>query len=144
MYVARETVWLAFYAYLQTIPGIVTVTRRLQHWADTPNEKRPALYLRQKGEARQQAGKRGLPPLVTLQGELWLYINSDDKEVGPLINPILDAIDAALTPLQGPGENTITLGGLASHVWTEGEWVIDEGTLGEDAVAVIPVNILVS
>ena len=37
-----------------------------------------------------------------------------------------------------------TLGGLAAHAWTAGKIETDEGVLGGQAVAIVPVEILVA
>jgi len=52
----------------------------------------------------------------------------------------LDEIEKALEPQD---EETLTLDGLVSHCRIEGEIETDEGMLDTQAVAVIPISILV-
>jgi len=58
------------------------------------------------------------------------------------INQILDELEAALAPPPGPSFKQ-TLGGLVEHCWINGEIQTDEGTLGNQAVAIIPIRMLV-
>jgi hypothetical protein len=58
------------------------------------------------------------------------------------MDAILDAVDVALKPDQIT--NTNTLGGMVSHCWITGDATIYEGTLGEQMVAVVPVEILLN
>jgi hypothetical protein len=62
-----------------------------------------------------------------------------------VLNPLLDAIAAALAPT---GADLVagaqTLGGLVKHCWISGAIETDEGALGGQAVAIVPVEILVT
>jgi hypothetical protein len=137
----REAAYLALFAKVQTVPGLKTCTRDLQHWSDCPSESQPALYLQVAGESRSNAG-RYLPPRIELQAKLWVYVDTGEGAAGPVINPILDAIDAAITtPL---GCDTQTLGDVVQHCWIDGQTEIFEGGLGSQAVAIVPVNLLIT
>jgi hypothetical protein len=57
------------------------------------------------------------------------------------MNPLLDALTAALAP-PNPVENVQTLGGLVAHCWIEGGIQTDEGVLGGQSVAIVPIRIL--
>jgi len=140
----RETAYLALFNWLQVsqyTSGIKTFTRKLKHWNDVANEDQPALYMSQTGEMAKPI--LGLPPAIVLECDLYLYVQTNGEEVGPIINPILDAIGNALTPPQG-ADNKQTLGGLVHHCWIEGQTQIFEGNLGDEAVATIPVKMLVT
>lgn len=137
----REQAYEALFRLLQAVPGIVTCTRRLKHWQDTPPEEQPALYMEHTGEVRQPT--RGQPSKVVLECNLWLYVRTEGKAVGPTLNEQLDAIDTAFEP-KNDGDHTVTLGGLVHHCWIEGQTQIFEGDLGEEAVAIIPVKLLVT
>lgn len=137
----RETAYTALTELIQGIPGIKTCTRRLKHWQDVPKEEQPAIYIEHTGEVKTPV--RGLPTRVTLEVMLWLYVNSEGEPVGPTLNPLLDAIDAAFEP-KNDGDHALTLGGLVHHCWIEGQTQIFEGDLGEEAVATIPVKLLVT
>lgn len=137
----REVAYTALFNKLKTIPGITTCTRKLKHWQDVPPEEQPALYMAHDGEVRSPV--RGLPDRIVLEGFLYLYVNSQGEEVGPIINPLLDAIDGAFAPAND-GDHAQTLGGIVHHCWIEGQTQIFEGNLGTEAVAVIPFKILVT
>ena len=85
----------------------------------------------------------GLNTVWTLDVDVFIYVNTqDDKTVAPgtLINPLLDAVTAALAP-DDISKNKCTLGGLVQHAWIEGRIETDEGLLGDQGVAVIPIAV---
>ena len=133
----RNKIFMALAKRLEAIPGIETVSRRLEHWADVSKERQPALYMAPQSQTYTVAG-RGMPPKRSLPVSLYLYCNNDDPS---LMQDLLDAIEAALEPDEG--EETLTLGGLVSHCRIEGQIETDEGLLGDQAVAIIPISILV-
>jgi hypothetical protein len=139
----REPIYEALFAQLQTISGITTFSRRLRHWSDVQPAEQPALFQAQKKELQQP--KKGLPAKVTLQCDIYLYVNTgNDLTVTPAttINPLMDAIEAVLAP--NPATGVQTLNGTVSHCWIEGEIISDEGVLGPQGVLIIPVFILVN
>lgn len=137
----RETIYAALYAKLTAIPGIVTTGRRLKHWSDVPAEQQPALYLIQRNETPSQV--KGVPAKWSLKADLYLYVNTgNDENIAPatLLNPLLDAIEAVLAV--EPFSGFQTLGGLVSHAWIAGTIETSEGVLGNQEVAIIPIEIL--
>jgi hypothetical protein len=141
--VNRELIYQALFAKLSAVPGLVTVSRRLAHWVDVPADQQPALYQSQKNNV--YTPKKGFPGKVTFYCDIYLYTNSgNDPNATPSIqmNTLMDAIDAALAP--DPATGVQTLGETVSHCWIEGDVITDEGTLGPQAVSIIPVNILVN
>jgi hypothetical protein len=142
---SREQAYLALFNHIQQAPsmsGLVkTFTRRLKHWADVGPEDQPALYMEQTGEQAVPASRQ--PTKNVLEINLWLYLQTNEGEVGPIINPLLDGIEKSLTP-SNDGNYTQTLGGLVHHCWIEGQTQIFEGDLGAEAVAIVPVKILVT
>jgi hypothetical protein len=140
---SRETAYTALLTKLQTLSPSTfkTLTRRLKHWQDVPMEDQPALYMEHAGEVTQIV--RGQPARVVLEVNLWIYCRSEGDPVGPVLNPLLDALDTALKP-QNDGDHVLTLGGVVHHVWIEGQTQIFEGDLGEEAVAIVPVKMLVT
>ena len=73
---------------------------------------------------------------------VFVYAKAPDEATQPatVLNPLLDAIEAAPAP---GGEGTVqTLGGLAEHAWIAGKIETDEGVLGGQTVAIVPVEIL--
>jgi hypothetical protein len=141
MNVARESIYSALWALVSGIPGLVTASRRLVHWSDVPPEAQPALFQAQKDQAAEP--HLGLPTKWRLRAELFLYVNSGaDMTLVPAtqLNNFVDAIDAALAP--PIGQVAQTLGGLVQYCRISGEVLTDEGVLGPQAVAIIPIEIL--
>lgn len=138
----RETIQAALFQRLSAIPGFATSSRRLKHWADVAPAEQPALFQVQKGETWTR--RQGLPPARRLSVELFVYVTTAaDPTVAPsqVMNPLLDAIEAALAP--DPASLVQTLGGLVDHAWIAGRIESDEGLLGDQAVAIVPIEILV-
>jgi len=59
-----------------------------------------------------------------------------------LLNPMLDALEAALAPLPATGIQNLGLPTMVQHAYIQGKVETDEGVLGDQAVAVIPIEIL--
>ena len=79
-----------------------------------------------------------------LSVELFVYISTAaDPTVAPsqVMNPLIDAIEAALAP--DPTSLVQSLGGLVDHAWIAGKIESDEGLLGDQAVAIVPIDILI-
>ncbi len=143
MAISREAIYSALWSQVSGLAGIVTASRRLKHWDDVPPEQQPALFQTQKDQDPEQ--KYGLPTKWKLYADLYLYVNSgQDPLAVPAIalNNLVDTIEAALAP--SPMSGVQTLGGLVSHCWINGKIETDEGVLGAQAVAIIPVEILVA
>lgn len=140
----RESIFVALFDLLQTVPGVITFSRKLAHWDDVPASQQPALYLSQidGGTVQGNTQIHGQPRRWTIRAEVYVYVRTDGDQIpGSVLNPILDAIEALLAP-----SNAIapvqTLGGLVEHCYIDGKIETDEGTLGDQAVAVIPIEIL--
>jgi hypothetical protein len=137
----REAIYAALFAKLAASGGYVTTDRRLKHWADVPKENQPALFMAQTGEIGERA--TGQPTKWTLSVDVYVYCRAEEEAApGPIINPLLDSIEAALEPTVV--ESVQTLGGLVHHCRINGAIETDEGTLGAQAVAIIPITITVS
>lgn len=149
MNVARETVMTALVGLLAgtrfALPvngqsGFVSVSRRLKLWSDVPKSQRPALFVAEHRE-QQSHQNEGLPAKTTLAVDLFIYIDSGDKNTIPAIalNTILDALEAALRPANGSRQ---TLGGLVSHCRIDGAVLKDPGDLDGDGLLWVPLKIL--
>jgi hypothetical protein len=132
----REDVFKALETILEAVPGVRTFGRRLTPWADVPPSEQPALFMLCANQTVTVEG-RGMPPKRSLPVTLYLYNQNEDAAQQ---NDLLDAIEVALEP---KGEGTLTLGGLVSHCRMEGEIETDGGLLDSQAVAIIPISILV-
>ena len=152
---SRETVYSSVFAILQTLAPahFVTVSRRLDNFANVPPIFQPALYQLQAME--RISPRRGMPPVNQLELELFIYARTDDPTFAPsqFLNPLLDAVFELFEP--NPAKNTTvtqqwTNGATLTqtfgipgveHIWVEGEIKIAEGCLENQAIAVIPVSI---
>ena len=137
----REAIYSALFAAVSVAPGLVTKSRKLKHWNDVPASQRPALFQAQKNEVAMVQTSQ--PTRWMLNVDLYLYVSTQGAtSPGSVLNPIVDAICATLD-FQAGG-NRQTLGGLVHYARVDGSIETDEGTLGDDAVAIIPVAILTS
>jgi hypothetical protein len=59
-----------------------------------------------------------------------------------LLNPLVDAVEAALMPAATTGVQDLGLPAMVQHAYIAGKIETDEGVLGDQAVAIIPVEIL--
>ena len=137
----REEIALALFAKLSAVPGFVTVSRKMKHWSDTPASEQPSLFVRQTGQVYEQ--NLGLPPRLILNFEVAVYAQSSDPGDIPtsIQNALLDDVAAALAP-DDFGTKALTLGGLCKHCWIDGNIETDEGLLGQQTVALIPIKVL--
>jgi hypothetical protein len=138
----REAIYSALFDKLSNAAEFITVSRRLKHWSDVAAADQPALFQAQRREIVE--GEPGLPRMHLLHVDAYIYASTGDPDASPgeMINPLLDAIEAALAP--DPITNKQRLGGLVEHVWVEGEIETDEGTLGDQGVCIVPLVIKVS
>lgn len=139
----REAIMAALLAQVAT-SAFATSGRRLIPWSQVTEQ--PAIFVR---HIKEEHPPRPLPtpPRATIHAEVWIYAKTPDPSDVPdsTINPLIDAVEAALVPSNaelavGRGQ---TLGGLVNHCWIEGTIEVDPGDLDSQAIAVIPVKILV-
>lgn len=64
---------------------------------------------------------------------------------GSVFYPLLEAVEAALEPSPSDSFGTVTLGGLVTHCWIEGDGIIVTGEIDPSGqgMATIPVNIVI-
>ena len=136
---SREAIYSALFEKVSAAAGFATASRLLQHWGDVAPAQQPALFQTQKGEAVMQQTNR--PPIWRYSVDLYVYAYSNNPSVSPAIqlNGLIDAIETALAPAFPP-ENQ-TLGGLVTYARISGQIQTDEGVLGQQAVAIIPIEI---
>lgn len=140
----REAIWVAAFAKLAAATGAITSSRKLLPFDDVPAEKQPAIFLAQGKESHKQGA--GRPAILTLSAELFLYTNTGgnpDIIASTQLNAMLDAIDATMA-FDDVARARCTLGGLVQHAWIDGETVIAEGQQGQQAVAIVPIALLVN
>ena len=136
----REPIYAALFARLSAIPGLRTKSRILKHWNDVPAEQQPAVF---QAQVREQPQTRtGEPTKWLLSVDVYVYVRTAGGQVpGTVLNPILDAIEAALPLHPVTGKHTLDAPGVE---WAriDGAIETDEGTLGDQAVAIVPIQIL--
>jgi hypothetical protein len=140
MSLVRETYYGALADRLRTIPGIRKFGRRLLHFNDVKPAEQPAIFLAQGGQVPSYQPGRTI--MWELRADIYLYVNGGkNTDPGVLMNPIMDALTAVFAP-DNAMVNACTFGGLC-HKVEIGAIETDEGTLGEQAIAVIPVTMTV-
>ena len=141
----REPVYAALFNLLAGAAPFATASRRLRHWTAVSAAEQPALFLVQKRETAKAS--EGAPTVWRAELDLYVYCQAPDDASAPclVLNPLLDALETALAPKGADGVAGVqTLGGLAKHCWISGAIETDEGALGGQAVAIVPVEILVT
>ena len=136
----RENIYSALFSLVSYTPHFTTKSRKIRHWADVQPSEMPALFQAQIGETCQQTGG-GVPAKRIFNVELYIYASSPNNSDTPSIqlNDLLDMVENTLAPDYSGKQ---TLGGIVSHCWIDGRIQTDEGTLGQIAVAIIPISIL--
>lgn len=141
--IAREAIYAALFARIAGAAGFATTARRMRSWGTLTPLEQPALYMRQKTETASVKAL-GAPTVWTLGVELYLYVHSSDPYVPPVaaLNPLIDAVEAALAPPPPTGVQDLDLPDMVRHAYIAGKVEINEGGLRGQATAVIPVEIL--
>jgi hypothetical protein len=150
--VTREPIYAALFAHFAALAAadgsllFKTATRIVKHWADVPPEEEPALLLLPRSEHAQR--RKGLPTIWTLNADLLVYVNTAAQEnpaaiPAQILNPLLDAIEGSLA-IDDVMNNACTLGGLVSHCAIDGDIELHLGSLGNEAVAIVPLQLLTS
>jgi hypothetical protein len=140
--ISREAAYAALFARLSAVRGFNTISRQLKHWSDVAQPDQPALFQAQ-GRQVTQATADNMPTRWRLLAELYVYVRNDDPALGfscTALNNLVDAIEGALQP--PPGFERQTLGGVVEHCRIAGDIETDEGVLGAQAVAIIPIEII--
>lgn len=141
----RDAILDALFLRLKTKLGtnVTTIGRRHMMPPTLTTAMQPALFVVQ-GPEEKQPHPRGTSGKLIMHAMLVAYVYDTASRpdgttlLNILIGQIEDAIapDNASTPVQ-------TLGGLVDRLWIEGQSDIDPGVFGQQAVAIIPVHILV-
>ena len=141
--IAREPIYAALFALVANAAYFVTTSRRLRHWSGLTAAEQPALFMRQKAE-RAVVATLGAPTVWTLVVELYVYAHASNPYVAPatVLNPLIDGVETALAPLPATGLQNLGLPAAVQHAYIAGKIETDEGVLRDQAVAIIPVEIL--
>jgi hypothetical protein len=139
----REPIYAALFGLVEAAADFAVVDRRLRHWADVSPAEQPALFMAQKTELAS-IKTLGAPTVWTLAVDLYVYAHSSDPYLAPatVLNPLLDAVEAALAPSATTGLQDLGLPAMVQHAYISGKIETDEGVLGDQAVAIVPIEVL--
>ncbi len=140
--ISTETVFAALYAKLAGVANFITAGRRLVNVQDLNPEQFPAAFQLQGKQSVKYSPNA--PSVLTLRASWVLYTYQTDPTAAQStpLNLLLDAVRTALAPTPGLFKNT--LGGLVEYVAIDGDVEIFEGVLGERAVAIVPIVLVMA
>jgi hypothetical protein len=141
--IIREVIYAALWTLGSAAGTFTSANRRLRHWTDVAPIEQPALFMSEKGgHAVIQA--LGAPIAWTLYADFYIYVHSSDPYAAPatILNPLLDALERALAPSPATGIQNLGLPLMVQHARISGKIETDEGVLGDQAIAIVPVEIL--
>ena len=139
----RNSIADALLALLTSTGVFNTSGRRLLPW--TKVDSQPAIFVRHVGDHYAPRGT-GMPPKVMMECEARIYSNAGKDNLavpGAALADVLDAVEALLKPAPGAPSRTQTLGGTVIHAWIEGKIDVHPGDLDGQAIAVVPISVLV-
>lgn len=139
----REAIYSALWTLATGAASFASANRRLRHWSEVTPAEQPALFMSEKGGSAAVKAL-GAPIVWTLYADFYIYAHSSDPYGAPaaILNPLLDALESALAPAAATGVQNLGLPGMVSHAYIAGKVETDEGVLGDQAVAIVPVEIL--
>jgi hypothetical protein len=149
MAINREQIAAALFATVCDAARFVSVNRRLRHWSDVSPAEQPALFMSEKGgEATTEGRTFNMPVIYTLNFDFFIYAHSSDPYLSPamVLNPLVDALERVLSPTFAPdgsvtGYNTLGLDGMVMWTRIHGRVATDEGVLGDQTFAIVPVEV---
>jgi hypothetical protein len=105
--------------------------------------EQPALFMSEKG-GHAAIKQLGAPIVWTLYAEFYIYVHSSDPYLAPgtVLNPLIDALEATLAPTPTTGIQNLGMPEMVQHAYIAGKIETDEGILGDQAIAIVPVEIL--
>jgi hypothetical protein len=141
--IVREAIYAALWELGASAARFASANRRLRHWADLAPAEQPALFMSEKG-ALATVKQLGAPIAWTLYDDFYVYVHSSDPYLAPaaILNPLIDALEAALSPPPTTGIQNLGLPQMVQHAYIAGKIQTDEGVLGDQAIAIVPVEIL--
>jgi hypothetical protein len=141
--IIREAVYGALWSLGSGAGSFASANRRLRHWADVASAEQPALFMSEKG-GHAAVKALGAPIVWTLYADFYIYVHSSDPYMAPatILNPLLDALEQALAPSAVTGVQNLGLPEMVQHAYIAGKVETDEGVLGDQAIAIVPVEIL--
>ncbi len=140
----REAIYSALWNLVSKAANFATADRRLRHWSDVSSAEQPALFMSQKrnvGTTHQ--GAVNTPIVWTLEADFYIYVHSSDPYIAPaiLLNPLIDAVELALAPDPWTGTQNLGMPQIVQWVRLNGNIETAEGVLGDQELAIIPVEV---
>ena len=141
--IIRELIYSTLWEFGASAARFTNANRRLRHWADVSPAEQPALFMSERG-GQAAVKKLGAPIVWTLYADFYIYAHSGDPYLAPttILNPLIDALEAALSPSPTTGVQNLGLPQMVQHAYIAGKVQTDEGVLGDQAIAIVPVEIL--
>ena len=141
--IIREAIYAAVWELAAGAAPFASKNRRLRHWVDLAPAEQPALFMSEKG-GLATVKALGAPIVWTLYADFYVYAHSSDPYLAPaaILNPLIEALEAALAPSPTTGTQNLGLPEMVQHVYIAGKVQTDEGVLGDQAIAIVPVEIL--
>jgi len=141
--IIRESIYAALWGLGTGAARFASANRRLRHWTDLAPIEQPALFMSEKG-GHAATKALGTPIVWTLFADFYIYVHSSDPYLAAatLLNPLVDAIEAALAPSPATGVQNLGLPAMVQHAYIAGKVETDEGVLGDQAIAILPIEIL--
>jgi hypothetical protein len=155
MAVDRERIYAALFARLRAkVSGqVLTFTRKYVDYDQVAASQQPALIL--SATHTTPENELGEPTrwrvnaVIVLYAQTSTYPDNPDRALSQLITAVEGALEWSPDdkPLQGASfqrgvQQQTTLGGLVSHCWISGAVEYTQGETGDQAVAIIPVEML--
>lgn len=138
----REPIYAALFAKLQGAYAWKTASRNLKHWSDVRPPMQPAMFMTQVSEEAVTQTRQKTRWFMDVKVYVYTHQATQSGDIpAQSLNTMLDAITAALQP-DSVVQEVQTLGGLVEYARIEGGIETDEGFLGDQAVAIIPIRIL--
>ncbi len=141
--IIREAIYRALWILGARAGNFASANRRLRHWSDVAPAEQPALFMSEKG-GHAVAKALGAPIAWTLYADFYIYVHSSDPYAAPamILNPLLDSLEQQLAPSPVTGIQDLGLPSMVQHAYIAGKVETDEGVLGDQAIAIVPVEIL--
>lgn len=144
MAIDRELIYSSLFRIVSDAANFATKSRRLRHWSDVAPAEQPALFMSEKGGVGSKASTAyNAPTKWVLSADIYIYAHSSAPYISPaeILNPLVDAVERALAPDPITGLQTLGLNGMVLATWLSGKVDTDEGVLGDQALAIIPIEI---
>lgn len=145
----RGQVFDALFAYLKQIPPPTggswkTFSQSLAQWDNYPAANQPAMFLHRGPQTATQNKAFGVTKWQW-KVQLWMYyrtdgLNTTNTYPDQLTDVLLDAVERLFQT--DPNVGRLTLGGLVHHCWIDGIIAFESGIADAQAVAVVPISIL--